>query len=92
MAQSLVSGVSGHKEAQRMTDMAEKFEKIQKVIIFLRMDEFRNYFFYPPVVGPYSQAADVLTSAGWPGYKVCFGGPLILPGFEASLEEVCGNI
>ena len=45
MAQSLVSGVSGHKEAQRMTDMAEKFEKIQKVIIFLWMDKFRNYFF-----------------------------------------------
>ena len=92
MAQSLVSGVSGHKEAQRMTDIAEKFEKIQKVIFFLRMDEFRNYFFYPPVVGPYSQAADVLTSAGRSGQKVCCGGQLILPGFEASLEEVCGNI
>ena len=89
MAQSLVSGVSGHKEAQRMTDMAEKFEKIQKVIIFLRMDEFRNYFFYPPVVGPYSQAADVLTSAG---RVVRTKGLLRLPGFEASLEEVCGNI
>ena len=91
MAQSLVSGVSGHKEAQRMTDMAEKFEKIQNVIIFLRMDEFRNYFLYPSVVG-LLLTADVLTSAGWPGYKVCCGGPLILPGFEASLEEVCGNI
>ena len=91
MAQSLVSGVSGHKEAQRMTDMAEKFEKIQNVIIFLRMDEFRNYFLYPSVVG-LLLTADVLTSAGRSGQKVCCGGQLILPGFEASLEEVCGNI